>query len=168
MDGLTLVFLYPAVLIVAAFGDILSLRIPNWLSLTLVVWFVVFGVFAGLTMGVMALRLGLGAAVFLSGFVIYNFGLIGGGDVKLIAGSAIWVGWPDLGIFLLLVAICGGGLAGVVLIIRKMHVPVPVWISEKQWYVRLTAEGEGIPYGVAICIAGLLTFPTTLAGLTNG
>jgi prepilin peptidase CpaA len=168
MSGQAFVFLYPVALVVAAISDVLSLRIPNWISVVLAVWFVLYGLVFGLSLSVIALRLGLGACVFVTGFLIYNLGMIGGGDVKLIAVSAIWVGWPDLVVFLLLVAISGGVLAAAVLIFRKMPVPVPNWLLERGWYSRLTTEGQGIPYGLAICAAGIFTFPNTLAGLAVG
>lgn len=162
-----LAFLYPVVLVGAAFSDILWLRIPNWLSLLLALWFVVYALITGLALGVIALRLGLGAAVLLSGFILYSFGLLGGGDVKLIAASAIWVGLDDLMMFLLAVALCGGVLAAAVFIVRKSYFPSPPWLLEKQWYARLIGEGNGIPYGVAICAAGLFTFHEALTALAK-
>jgi prepilin peptidase CpaA len=166
--GTALAFLYPVVLVGAAISDILWLRIPNWLSALLAVWFVVYAVIAGVAIEAIALRLGLGASALLIGFALYSFGLLGGGDVKLIAASAIWVGPHELMMFLLLVAISGGVLAAALFFVRKSYFPSPGWLLGKRWYVRLISDGDGIPYGVAICAGGLLTFHEALAALPKG
>jgi len=160
--------LYPAVLVAAAISDILWLRIPNWLSIFLVAWFVVFALVTGMAFDAIALRMGVGAAVLFCGFGLYSFGLLGGGDVKLIAASAIWVGAGELMMFLLVVAICGGILAAAVFFARRIYLPTPGWLLEKQWFARLITDGNGIPYAVAICAGGLITFHDALTALAEG
>ena len=165
MDGQTLTWLYPVVLLGAAISDILWLRIPNWLSVLLVACFVAYALIAGFGVDFVAWRLGLGLGILLLGFVVYNFGLLGGGDVKLIAASAVWVGPNELAMFLLLIALFGGVLAASVFILRKSILPIPGWLVRQQWFSRLITDGKGIPYGVAICAGGIFTFHEALTAL---
>lgn len=168
MDELSLAIVYPVVLVAAATSDLLWLRIPNWLSIFLAGWFVAYAVIAGVAFDIIGLRLGLGGIVLVSGFALYSFGLLGGGDVKLIAASAIWVGLDDLMLFVLAVAISGGILAAGVFIVRKSVIPSPKWLLDQNWYLRLVTDGNGIPYGVAVCAGGIITFHEALTALPKG
>ncbi len=168
VDELALAIVYPAALVGAAISDILWSRIPNWLSLFLAGWFVAYAIFVGVAFDVIGLRLGLGAGALAVGFVLFSFGLLGGGDVKIIAASAIWVGLNDLMLFLTVVAISGGILAAGVFFIRKSLIPSPQWLLDQNWYLRLVTEGNGIPYGVAICVGGIVTFHEALTALPKG
>ena len=62
-------------------------------------------------LGAAGLDLAAAAAVFLAGAVAFRFRLLGGGDVKLLAAGALWLGAAALGPFLLATALAGGVLA---------------------------------------------------------
>ena len=118
--------------------------------------FAVFGLVAGMGMGEFGLRLALGAGVFVAGFVLHALGYLGGGDAKLLAANAPWMGWPGLMDFLLLVALFGGLLALIFAIVRHGALVFPQWLMDRSWFSRLLERGRGVPYGVAICAGGLL------------
>jgi prepilin peptidase CpaA len=86
---------------VAAWIDLRERRIPNWLTLLLMVTGLTHGVFASGSHGLMWSALGLlaGAAI---PFVLFAIGAMGGGDVKLMAGVGAWVGAGPV----LLVLVC--------------------------------------------------------------
>jgi prepilin peptidase CpaA len=54
---------------------------------------------------------GGGLAVFLVGALLHARGLVGGGDVKLLAAAALWAGSDRLPALLLMTGLCGGALS---------------------------------------------------------
>ena len=105
-------------------------------------------------------HLGAGFLLLLISFAIFACGWIGGGDAKLMAATALWLGFDHLLPFLLWTAILGGGLALLVLTYR--HVLPPVWLLGQSWALRLHDPKQGIPYGIAIAAAGLVVYPNTI------
>ena len=96
--------------LVAVVLDLRSRRIPNRLTLPLLVAGLVW---AGVTAGVTGLLLALLAAVLVSlPFVLmWLLGGAGAGDAKLLAAVAAWLGLADGFVALLGVALAGGVLA---------------------------------------------------------
>ena len=81
----------------------------------------------------------------------------GGGDAKLLAASALWLG-PDLTLsYLLYASIFGGVLTICIILVRRY--PLPDLFSKVSWLVRLHDKRTGIPYGLALGPAALLVFP---------
>lgn len=130
----------------AAVCDLGWRRIPNGLVLGL------FGLGLarlGLAWGAGAPLAGLTADLAASllllalGTLAFQARLLGGGDVKLFAAAALWIGVADLLPFLARTALAGGVLA----------VGVLAW--------GLATRGRGaqgsLPYGVAIALGGILT-----------
>ena len=52
--------------------------------------------------------------------VLFGLNLVGGGDAKLLAASALWIGYEQLVPFLLYVTIFGGALALLLLAYRRV------------------------------------------------
>ncbi len=91
-----------------------------------------------------------------AGALLFARGVIGGGDAKLLAACAVWVGWTGLARFLFAVAIIGGLFGLLLLWLRRANLHGS-W-TEKPWIRRLLSDEEGIPYGVAIGLGGMVTF----------
>ncbi len=82
---------------------------------------------------------------------------MGGGDVKLLSASALWFGFDfSLALYMLAVAVTGGVLTVAILLLRSrsqeimasgLPIPDSLLVARK------------VPYGIAIAIAGLLTYP---------
>jgi prepilin peptidase CpaA len=103
----------------------------------------------------------LAGVVFALGFAFFAAGWVGGGDVKLMTATMLWVGSEDASGFVVAMAILGGGLALLLLAIKKYPDVYRAW-APRSWLIgRLVelAETGRCPYGVAIGIAGLI--PTT-------
>ena len=83
---------------------------------------------------------------------------IGGGDAKLFAVSALWLGWSGLPIFLVATALAGGVLA-VMLLNARSPVLKPYFTGAPNWFIRLVTPGAEVPYGVAIAAGALAAFP---------
>jgi prepilin peptidase CpaA len=153
-----MLLILPALVITGGLSDIISYRIPNWISLALVAAFIPAALALGAGLPVIGVHLGVGAAALVIAMVMWALGWIGGGDAKLFAAAALWIGWPAAEIFLLVTALCGGGLSVVLLNLRsgwaRAIVPVgPAWME------RLREPGGAVPYGVAIAAGALVAFP---------
>jgi Flp pilus assembly protein protease CpaA len=86
------------------------MTIPNRLSLLLVAGFAAFALVGGLPAQVILLHLGAGAAVLAATFALFAFGWIGGGDAKLAAATALWLGFDILVQYLFIASLAGGAL----------------------------------------------------------
>ncbi len=144
-------------LLVAAYGDILKRRISNRLTLGLACVGGLYGLsswFAGTSFYVAAVYpLLTASALFLLGLVLFQYRVMGGGDVKLMAAFGLIAGPDYILSFLLITALLGGALAlGMLLALKlfptnKLAPPVVGDIT--------AAHTVTIPYGVAIAGAGL-------------
>lgn len=96
----------------------------------------------------------IGAAITLVlGYGLFALRWMGGGDVKLLAALALWVGISSLLDFMLTVAILGGILSLALIVLRKAIPHLP--LGERK-LPRLLREGQPVPYGIAIAFAFLL------------
>ncbi len=150
---------FPALMAFAAFSDLFTMTISNRISIVLVLAFVPLAYFSGVAPAEIGIHLACGAGVLLLTFALFAFGWIGGGDAKLAAATAVWVGWNALADYGLEATIVGGGLTLVILQFRKW--PVPQWGLSLGWLMRLHDRKAGVPYGIALAIAGVLVYPTT-------
>ena len=128
--------------------DVTRFRIPNWLCAGVLL---AYG--AAMLIVPMPWISGLQAlAIFFAvGYVLFALRLMGGGDVKLLAVCALWVGLPHAADYISLVAIIGGVYALALWLGRKVLALLPL----KKVLPRLLREGEPIAYGVAIALAFL-------------
>jgi prepilin peptidase CpaA len=150
--------IFPALVIVAALKDATSFTIPNWISLALLAAFPPVALACGVGLGEIGLAFGVGAVALLAGMAMFAIGWIGGGDAKLLAASALWLGWPAVLPFLVVTALCGGALAVALLGLRSALIQ-PLAAQGPPWVGRLATPGAAAPYGVAICAGALATFP---------
>jgi prepilin peptidase CpaA len=151
---------FPALVITAALRDVTSYTIPNWISLALVAAFVPAALALGLPLPVLGLHLGVGVTGLVLGMVMFALGWIGGGDAKLFAAAALWLGWPAAATFAVWTAVAGGGLALTLLSLRSGYLR-PYVVTGPAWFARLAEPGENVPYGLAIAIGALIAFPVS-------
>jgi prepilin peptidase CpaA len=129
----------------AAVTDVRARRIPNRLSLALAALGtlrIALALAEGSGALASALDLAAALAVFALGAGAFRFGLLGGGDVKLLAAGTLWLGAAALGPYLMTTVLAGGALALVFLV------------------GRLAAPGRkrpSLPYAIAIAAGGILT-----------
>jgi prepilin peptidase CpaA len=149
--------LFPALVIWAGIKDATSYTIPNWISATLALAFVPLAILLGLSLSQIGLALLVAFAVLLVGILLFALRWIGGGDAKLLAACALWLGPSALLIFLLTTALIGGGLALGLLALRNPLL-IPLAQCLPAWTKRLLTPGGDVPYGVAIAAAALIAF----------
>lgn len=150
---------FPALVVYAACSDLLTMRIANWLVLALVVAYVVLALVAQRPLAEIGIGFVTAAGVLVLFFAFFAFGWIGGGDAKLVAAITLWLGLELLLPYLLYSALLGGGLTLFVLAARANAV-TPLLMRFK-WIEWLHNPKAGVPYGIALAIAGLLIYPQT-------
>ncbi len=153
-----LLFVFPLGMAYAAAFDILTMRIPNGVSLGIAAAFLVVAPIAAMPMQEMLMHLLVGAAVLIAGMILFSLRYVGGGDAKLLAAASLWIGAEQLLPFFIYVTIFGGVLALLLLAYRRTPagaLPLPTWAA------RLHNPSEGMPYGLAITAGALVVYPLT-------
>jgi prepilin peptidase CpaA len=157
-DAIRLLF-FPALMAFAASSDLFTMTISNRVTLILVVGFFALALWTGMNPNDMLSHVGASIAVLMVGFVFFARGWIGGGDAKLAAATALWLGFDHLIAYLLYASIFGGVLTLVMIRFRLM--PLPKSLADKEWVKRLHRLDGGVPYGIALAAAALLIYPDT-------
>jgi prepilin peptidase CpaA len=151
--------LFPAMMAFAASSDLFTMTISNRVTLMLVGGFFALAVITGINAAEMLSHVSAGSVVLIAGFGLFARGIIGGGDAKLAAAAALWLGFDHLLPYLLLASLLGGALS-VGLIWFRMA-PLPEWLARQAWVERLHGRDAGIPYGIALAAAALAVYPDT-------
>jgi prepilin peptidase CpaA len=149
----------PLLLAAAAGWDIASFTIPNFLSLALLALFAVFAVAAGLPLAAVGWHLAAGLIGLSIGFTLFALGYVGGGDAKLFAAVALWLGMKDLLPYAVVASLLGGVLAFGLMLLRRL--PLPVLLLRQTWLVKLHDAQSGVPYGVALAAGAFFLLPST-------
>jgi prepilin peptidase CpaA len=150
---------FPAVLIAAGLKDATSMTIPNWTSIALIVAFIPAALLVGLTPVEFAVHLAVGFALLVVGAILFAFRIVGGGDAKILAVSALWMGWGAGPEFLLWTCVAGGLFTLALINVRKAASPYADMAGG--WVAQLLRPDGDIPYGVAIAIGALAAFPSS-------
>jgi prepilin peptidase CpaA len=151
--------LFPAAVIVAAMRDVTSFTIPNWISFAAILAFFPAAMVAHMPLGALEISAAAGGLALVGGILMFALGWIGGGDAKLFAACALWVGWPAILPFLIWTSLAGGALALALLWSRKLVATMPA--MGPPWFGRLMQAGGDVPYGLAIATGALIAFPSS-------
>jgi prepilin peptidase CpaA len=152
--------LFPSLIAFAATSDLLTMTISNRISLALVAGFLLLALACGLSPHSILAHAAAGLLVLAVGLTLFARGLVGGGDAKLAAAVALWLGFGRLFDFALVGALLGGVLTLGILVFRFM--PLPPWLARHNWALRMHEYGAGVPYGIALSAAALLIYPSTI------
>ncbi|MEP0323651.1 A24 family peptidase [Bauldia litoralis] len=152
--------LFPIGMAYSAAADLLTMTISNRISLALVAIFLLLAPLTGMDWQTFGMHWAAGGAVLAVSFTFFAFGWIGGGDAKLSAAIALWLGWGNTLEFVSLAAVFGGLLTLVILSFRGAVLPAAV--VRQPWIARLHDEKAGVPYGVALAAAALAIYPHTI------
>ena len=159
---LIVLFLGIGIFAVVAYGDIRTRRIPNEMIVAILA-LAAFRIAMDGDPRAGLYTLAASAGLFVSTFLLFWRGLLGGGDVKLIGATALLVGYHNFFEFLFVMSVSGALIAVAVLArdrlgLRRTATTPP--LEEQEVQARLT-----VPYGVAIAAAGTVVllvqyFPT--------
>jgi len=130
-------------LLTAAFTDLRRRQIDNWLNAAVALAAPAFWWASGLDLWPdVAWQLGIAALTFLVCAGLFALRMMGGGDVKLLAALALWIQPMHFAWLVVAMSLIGALLT----------------IVFAGWHIARRQPGRAaIPYGVAICAAGLLT-----------
>jgi prepilin peptidase CpaA len=154
-----LLMMFPIAMAFAGAMDLLTMTIPNRVSLGLIAAFAVAAVFVGMPLMTIVDHVSAGALFLAIGIFMFCMGWLGGGDAKLLAAAALWLGFANILPYVFMVTVCGGLLAVALLMYRNLT--LPVWMMGQEWAMRLHERKGGIPYGIALAAAALWIYPST-------
>ena len=151
-----LLAIFVACLCYAMWSDAVTFKIPNVVSIILIVTFAAFAVLQ-LDVVTTAQHAGVALAVFVVAFLFYALGWMGAGDVKLIGAVSLWAGPGVIASFLIVMAMLGAGVAIVLLVVRSNGAVWRGWAGRWPVVGRLLdiAEAGKVPYGIPIGLAAL-------------
>jgi prepilin peptidase CpaA len=150
--------LFPVGMAFAAASDLLTMTISNRLTLALAAAFLLAAPLSGMDLSTFGLHVVAGAIVLAIAFACFAFGWIGGGDAKLAAVIALWLGPRHAPSFIVLASLFGGILTIAILQFRRQTWPAFV---NQSWIQRLHDAKGGVPYGIALAAAALAIYPRT-------
>ena len=155
-----------AMIAFAAVSDVASRRIPNSVSIIVAASFLAAALGAPEKVDLLG-GLWVGAAILAVGFVLFAFGKIGGGDVKLLAALGLWAGPAAAMDFLVVTGFAGGGLAILYLMPESVNLFAWLRVAAERRLPALAGAGapagvrtHGLPYGVAIGVGGFFVLWT--------
>lgn len=159
------------VLIVAAFIDGRQLRVPNWLTYSMVLSGLAYnawvGGWSGLGDGLVGMLVGLACLL-----PLYAVGGMGAGDVKLLGGVGAWLG-ATVTFYAFCVSTVVGALMAVAMVVwrgaiahhySQLLLILSEWmtIREPRELSRIAAERKPsmllLPYGIPICVGSIAYF----------
>jgi prepilin peptidase CpaA len=163
--GLITTVVFTALVGYAGWIDLCTRRIPNWLTLGILVVALVLRVLDGLgplASGAIGAAIGLALAV-----VLFGLGAVGGGDGKLLIGVGAFLGHDRFVGALLLIAVLGGLLGVLEAVRRGVILPAVLnaggmirrWLTLGRSGETRTLESPGavtVPYGVAIATGSIV------------
>lgn len=144
-----------------ALFDLRRRRLPNAVVGTFAALYFVNAVWTEVGLASMGVHLAYGAAALVVGALMFRFGWLGGGDVKLAAAVFLWAGpqsWPVL----VILSVAGLVLSLVMLAVAGLQ-RIPVVAGARRWFYWLD-PARGVPYGVALAFGGALAVLVQPAG----
>ena len=156
MLGKCILLLFPMLMAFAASSDLLTMRISNRVVLLLVAIFCAVAVGIDMPLHEFGLHVACATTVLAVAFVLFALGWIGGGDAKLAAATTFWLGFGVTLPYLIDASLIGGLMTLGILLVRRWT--LPGFLLRIGWVHHLHQPKTGIPYGIALAIAGLLTY----------
>lgn len=155
-----LLFFFPFLMFYASASDLVSMTIPNRISVALIAGFLFFSWWTGMDLRTFGGHWAMFAIVLLATFGLFATGVIGGGDAKLAAATALWFGWEHTLAYFILASLIGAVLT--LAMMRLRGLPMPERLEKVEWLKRLHRADKGIPYGIALGAAAVIVFPSTV------
>ncbi len=156
---LAVLMVFPIAMALAASSDLMTMRISNKLILILLVAFCIVSLLMEMPLRDFGMHFAVAISVLVVGFVLFSIGWVGGGDVKFAAAATLWLGFEFAVPFLVYGAIFGGALTLAILGLRQL--PLPASLGKVGWIDRLHDSKSGVPYGIALAIAGMIVYTQT-------
>ncbi|WP_085900392.1 A24 family peptidase [Kiloniella majae] len=149
---------FVAFVALAILMDLIQMRIPNILSLAVILLFPVAYLGSNMPTPFFDHLISFGV-VLAAGILLFAFRILGGGDVKFMASLALWTGLDLLPAFVLTMSLVGGLQVLLILGLRKIAPQIEFLLAKfniilPEWLQR----NGGVPYGVSIGAGVLIIF----------
>ena len=143
-----------AFLAAVVFFDVTRFIIPNWVNIGIIAFYLPFLITYGDSIE-WWWSLVVMLCFFVGGLVLFQFKVMGGGDIKLLVALSLWIGWQPnvLAAFGIWTAISGGILALFLLVTRWYLIVVGSKMKKAPDLPKLFRWNEPVPYGLAISYA---------------
>jgi prepilin peptidase CpaA len=149
---------FPFCMVFAAVSDAVSMTIANRVSVVLVVAFAAIAPLTGMDWQSYGWHFAAAAIVLAATFTLFAIGGMGGGDAKLMAATALWMGLNlNLLGYLVTSAFFGGVLTLAILSYRKS--PLADMTGSNMFLRHFANPQVGVPYAVALGLGGLYCYP---------
>ncbi len=150
--------IFPLLMMFAALSDLFTMTIPNRVSLVLIAAYFLLAACLRQPLELIGLHVSCGLAMLVITFGMYYFRWIGGGDAKLAAATALWLGWGLLFQYGVVASLIGGVLTLFIIELRRRD-ELPAKLLSIEFIARLADRNGGVPYGIALALAGLIVYP---------
>ncbi|CAB3803957.1 hypothetical protein LMG28614_05919 [Paraburkholderia ultramafica] len=141
------------ILAMLALLDLRTRRLPNAAIAAFAALYFVDAALTKSTLASLAVHAVAGALSLALAGLIFRFGWLGGGDVKLAAAVFLWAG-PEYWTVFVIVSICGLFVALTVLIATAMmRIRALAAAARRLDWIALS---RGVPYGVALALGGII------------
>ena len=151
---------FPLLMAFAALADLFTMTIPNRVSLLLIGAYFALALYLREPWEVVAMHASCGLLMLIVTFMMFSLRWIGGGDAKLVAATALWLGWGALFEYGLVASLIGGVLTLAIMALRSPE-RLPPRLLSFEFVRRLAEKNGGVPYGIALALAGLIVYPQT-------
>jgi prepilin peptidase CpaA len=143
------------VLVFAAVSDIAKRTIPNWASVAILG----LGLLLRTADRQIQITLAFAVVVFAFSALMWRFGALGGGDVKLLAATSTIIPFPQVIYFVPMVALAGGVLALVYILLEKSaglwgRTALAAYLGRR---FPDSHQSGVLPYGMAIAAGAFLS-----------
>jgi prepilin peptidase CpaA len=157
---LAAIIIFVCAMMYVAVNDLLRMTIINTLCLLLCGAYFVLAPLAGFRLEMIGISIASALTVLFFSVAFFAMGWIGGGDGKLATVTALWVGADQTVPYVTYAALFGGVLTVALIAFRRFEVPM-TW-HDRAWIARLHSRESGVPYGVALALAGLVVLGDTV------
>jgi prepilin peptidase CpaA len=144
----------------AAVSDMLSMTIANRVSILLVATFAIVAPLTGMDWAAYGWHFAAAMLVLMVTFTLFAIGGMGGGDAKMLAATALWMGLSFELLQYLVYSSLIGGLLTVLLLMYRGSV-LSAFTGRNLFLKNFADSRKGVPYGIALGISGLMVYPST-------
>lgn len=155
--GQFFLMLFPLLMILSGAVDVMTRRIPNSLVVGTAALFLPAALVTGMPLWIMSLHVATAAVLLALGFGLFSFGVVGGGDAKMMAAAGLWLGFPCSILFITFSALAGGLLAAAMGLWFLVTMEGGV---HSTWFDKTVAPLKpSVPYGFALAAGAILATP---------
>lgn len=156
----SILIVFPFCMAFAAISDMLSMTIANRVPIVLVAGFAVIAPLTGMDWQSFGMHFAAGGMVLAVTFGLFAIGAMGGGDAKLLAATSLWFGFGlELLQYVVAASFIGGLLTVGIMSFRSSF--LAAFVSHNMFLRHIANAKLGIPYGIALGIGGLLSYPSS-------